>query len=67
LRIVSKIPALQGLLGDWFKRVSPVLLQAVEQKGAVFAVFGGQPGKGFEPKNQHATRLPRLERLRDLS
>ena len=29
------------------KGLPPVLLQAVEQKGAVFAVLGGQPGKGF--------------------
>ena len=40
---------LQALAWDGSKGLPPVLLQAVEQKGAAFVVFGGQPGKPSAP------------------
>ena len=48
------------------KGLPPVLLQAVVQKGAAVAVLGGQPGKGFQPKNREVPPLPRPKRLRQL-
>jgi len=45
---------LQALAWDSSKGLPPVLLQAVEQKGAAFAVFGGQPGKGADHRSNPA-------------
>ncbi len=49
------------------KGLPPVLLQSVEQKGAVFAVLGGQPGKGSNQRGRITVAmslLPITERSR---